>query len=79
MNDNESNQSEPKFRPHENPCDICDSSDFYWGEMLTGESGNRTLKLWFRPSHFAPDDGDYVTEARLCRDCGNIKLFGFIP
>lgn len=78
MNNNESSQSESKHGPGENPCDICGHSDFIWGNLFTGESGNHTLKLWFRPSKSTPEDGDYATETRLCETCGNIKLFGFV-
>ena len=60
------------------PCDVCGNSEFTWGKMYAGKGLEHDLLLWFRPSDASPEDGDYVTDARYCKQCGNIKLFGYI-
>lgn len=79
MDSDNPDQPERNFGPGENPCDICGYTEFYWGNMYARKPQSDELKLRFRPSQFDPDDGDYFIEARLCKNCGNIKLFGVIP
>ena len=60
----------------DNPCVVCNNSEFSWGKLSVGETlKEERLTVFFRLEGSKFEDGDIPTYVRYCEICGNILLF----
>ncbi len=77
--DNDDTGNVPKSKTiFDKPCDICGNSAFEWGTLITRGVKTPEHTLYFRLEGSTFEDGDFGIEARRCKTCGNIKMFGSI-
>lgn len=60
--------------PKENPCPVCGSQDFSWGEPRAGREAPGEF-VYYRPDGSTWEDGDFPLYSRLCNRCGNVLFF----
>lgn len=62
--------------PREKACQICNNSDYTWGQAVIGnQSDENKLRIFFRPFDSDFEDGDMSLFIRQCNICGNVLFF----